>query len=166
MVESIRLVVNIHRLGSTWPHFGQNGKQAFWPILCFPLLPAMVLPTILPFTMALLTLLPFTVLPIMVPPLPTFKMPLPVMFLPTAVFTPPIDRGGENTILLFSFLTPRPLLPPLLSTSPFLQNGKQAGGSNFSPHVIVVVLLPSRMVVEMSNPSLGHSISTLSSTWG
>ena len=88
------------------------------------------------------------------------------MFLPTAVFTPPIDRGGVNILLLFSFLTPPPLLPPLLFTSPFLQNGKQAGGSNFSPHVIVVVLLLSRMVVEMSNPSLGHSISTLSSTWG
>ena len=115
MVESIRIKVDIHRLGSTWPHFGQNGKQAFWPILCFPLLPAMVLPTILPFTMALLTLLPFTVLPIMMLPLPTFKMLFPVMFLPTAVFTPPIDRGGGvNILLLFSFLSPPPLLPPLL----------------------------------------------------
>ena len=43
------------------------------------------------------------------------------------------------------------------------QKGKQAGGSNFSPHVAVVVEDPfGQLVVEVFTPSSGHSIST----WG
>ena len=43
------------------------------------------------------------------------------------------------------------------------QKGKQAGGSNFFPHVAVVVEDPfGQLVVEVFTPSSGHSIST----WG